>query len=281
MCMENPFTGNNVFGTDELYDDYISMNKYNSLERALLTKFIIDKEHGFCIRTVHTNSIISVKCFNNIVFFSFYYNECPKNMNNDLPIDLYLFMLNFDLVDIKDILESNNSNTVLTLHSSLPLDYYGEMRYSIYNYLTSNALSDTSSEDSKEYFKLLRSLFTDYTVHKITNEIEDELLNMTNKTNETIISLIKTKFTNEEVKYILDQRLDNMSFVSDNKNNNTVLDAISEEVTISDADDILKENNYNDEPDDESVNKQIQIKLDTNTKAKKSKKTQNKKTKKK
>lgn len=270
MCMENPFVGGNIFGTDELYDDYINKNKYNSLEQALLTKFIIDKEHGFCIRTVHTNSIISIKCVNNILFFSFYYNECPKSVNNinDLPLDLYLFMINFNMIDISDALESKSPNIVLTLHSSLPIDYYGEMRYSIYSYLVEN---ESENNEDNEYIKLLKSLFTDYTVHKITGEIEEELVKMENKTDDKIRAFIVSKFTDEEKKFILDQRLNSMNFVNnttDGRDNTS--DTISEEATFSDIENELENTKSNN-------GKQVDIQLDTREKMKHSTKVIKKK----
>lgn len=201
ICLSNPFMNMDVFGYDELYDEYLNSREYNSMERALLTKCIFDKENGFCIRTLYTNSIVSVKCVKGVMYMSFFFNECPllEGIGN-IPLDMYIFMLNFNLASFDQLLSKNSMNIVQSICASIQKDYYGEFRFSIYNYLLS--LKDSDKVDPVYVFAL-RKLFTNFTMKRILDEMDSDTMSSMKNSNKLIIEYIKDKFTNEEKSHVV------------------------------------------------------------------------------
>ena len=208
ICLSNPFMNMDVFGYNELYDEYLNSRKYNSMERALLTKCIFDKESGFCVRTLYTNSIVSVRCVKGVMYMSFFFNECPmlEGVGN-IPLDMYMFMLNFNLVSFDQLLGKNSINIIQSICASVQKDYYGEFRFSIYNYLSS--LSD-SEKGNKEYIVALRKLFTNFTIKKILDDMDSNNLNSMKPNNKLIAEYIKEKLTNDEKHHILENIIDEL-----------------------------------------------------------------------
>jgi len=208
ICLSNPFMNMDVFGYDELYDEYLNSREYNSMERALLTKCIFDKESGFCIRTLYTNSIVSIKCIKGVMYMSFFFNECPLLEGiGDMPLDMYIFMLNFNLASFDQLLSKNSMNIVQSICASIQKDYYGEFRFSIYNYLLS--LKDSDKVDHV-YVVTLRKLFTNFTMKRILDEMDSNTMNSMMPNNKLVIEYIKGKLTDGEKVHILENIIDEL-----------------------------------------------------------------------
>lgn len=234
MCVENPYVDDYIFGSDELYDEYLKKHRYNSMELALLKKYIIDREHGFKIRSAFTNSIISIKCVNGIVFFSFYFNKCPSMPRvGDLPLDIYMFMLNFEMMSLSNVIKMNSVESINTLCNALPQEYYGDMRYDVYNYLSSN-----SGEMDKEYEQVLRVLFTKYTINKVASEFNKDILSLKND-NKPISDFVMNKLNDEEKRYLSDdvvRSLDDSNKMKSIAEGDEVEDDLDEELDDKDVD---------------------------------------------
>lgn len=214
ICVSNPFMNMDVFGHNELYDEYLNSREYNSMERALLTKCIFDKESGFCIRTLYTNSIISVKCVKGVMYMNFFFNECPllEGIGN-IPIDMYMFMLNFNLESFDHLLGKNSMNIVQSICSSIQKDYYGEFRESIHKYLSTLG---ESQKIHKEYIMTLRKLFTNFTIKNILDDMGSNTLDDMKPNNKLVIQYIKEKLTNDEKVHILVNIIDELELFTQN-----------------------------------------------------------------
>jgi hypothetical protein len=214
ICSAHPFMSVDVFGYDELYDEYLNSREYNSMERALLTKCIFDKEHGFCIRTMYTNSIVSIKCIKGVMYMSFFFNECPQLEGiGNVPLDMYIFMLNFNLASFDQLLSKNSMNILQSICGSIQKDYYGEFRFSIYNYL----LLSKDSEIDPAYVLTLRKLFTNFTIKRILDEIDPHSLDSMKSNNKLVVEYLKGKLTDEEKVYILDDIINKIEIFAPQK----------------------------------------------------------------
>ena len=57
LCIASPFVMDNIYDNDEFHETKLDYSKYNSIDKTLLVKHIIDKNQGFNIRTVNSNSL--------------------------------------------------------------------------------------------------------------------------------------------------------------------------------------------------------------------------------
>lgn len=218
MCIKNTFLSDNIFGTDELYDKYIDTENYNSLEHALLIKYIMDKERGFCVRTKLSKSIVLFRVVRGVIFISYYYDSSIKSVGgSDIPIDLLVFLTNFNVKTIQEVIMDRNKLKLLELNGSLPVDYYGEMRFEIHKYLVSREkeIDNVNNDNDDNYDELLKSIFTDYTVHKIFMKWGDKYEDLKELSDEGIKKLLKDEFTKEEKKCISESRLSDIKFKKD------------------------------------------------------------------
>jgi hypothetical protein len=214
MCLENPFTSDSIFGSNELYDRNMNMKDMNAIEKAHLNKYIIEQCRGFNVRTLYSQSIINVKCNQGIYFLTFYFNPCPILENvNDIPIDVYLFMLNFNIMGAYDVISKKDEDLLKHIACIMPVDFFSDMRFNIYRYLLEidNPEKEDTCDDS--YLLALKLLFTNYTVHKILLEHGDELKDL--NSNADMIDAILQNITEEEFKYILKDEINKISFDHD------------------------------------------------------------------
>lgn len=210
MCTNSPFMHNEIFGEREFYDKYLNRERYNSLEKAILIKHIIDSERGFFIRTALSNSIVSIKCVGRTLFIRCYYNDTPTTLTgHKYPLDVVMFLNNFVVVSLEDIVKTDSGDFFTSIISLLPLAFYGDMRYEIHQYL-----SDKDMEISKDYEKTLQKVFTDFTVHGVFAKWgnDSKSVDLNDLSNDGIRELLEAEFTEEESKYILKSRLKELHF---------------------------------------------------------------------
>jgi hypothetical protein len=205
MCKLNPFIYNDIFYPNEFHYNVINRNKLSSLENALLDKKIIMQNKGFYCHTSLTNSIISIKCIQGVIYLICQYDECQRKM----PIDLEIFLSNFKLTDIKTIINNCIEKDLIKINNSIPLDFYYIMKDEIYNILEYNK---NKLIISKEYKKILRQLFTKHCVNRVMFGFGDNINLLKNRSDKFIRKLLYKYFSKEELKYISKKYLKQIKF---------------------------------------------------------------------
>jgi hypothetical protein len=214
ICRENKYVDKDIFSKEYHYN-ILNRDDLSSLEYALLDKHIINNQKGFYCRTVLTNSVVSIKCISGIVFLTCYYDNCTYgSKNGEIPIDLSMFLSNFKLTTIKNIVNYKNKVDLVKINKYIPVDFYADMRDEIYIVLS----GDIKAFD-KDYIKLLKQLFTEHCVNRVIFSLGDEVETLKNIPNKDIRKILKTKFSEDELKYMSKKFFNKMSFSGENTSN--------------------------------------------------------------
>lgn len=224
MCRNNPYLCEDIFSTNEFHYTNLNRDELSSLECALLNKHIINYRQGFHFRTALTNSVVSVKCKHGLVFFACYFDNCINGVKNgNIPIDLAMFLTNFKLTTIRDIVRGKSSVDLMRVNQTVPIDFYADVRNEIYLALVDNDKKEETFNE--EYMHLLQNIFTEHTVNRIIFGLGDKAEALKSMSDKSVRDVLRDEFTEDEKKFV------NMKFFAEMKftpNKNKKHDEIKE-----------------------------------------------------
>ena len=211
------FTSSNISSEEIIYKISINYNKFNCIEKAIINKSILNN-NTFYIKTIYSQSIIQFESINKIIYLKIYFNK-DINYENGLPIDLNLFLTNFNFETIENILDDQNSNILSYLINSMNFKNYSIMYDSIKNFFTNKILEKTEFNYDNEFINILKYIYTNLLVNIIIDK-KHIIDNIKYETNDKLYihSLIKNEMDEIDKKIYVDEHFKKMKFERNNIN---------------------------------------------------------------